>query len=744
MADNWSITETAFDPAAARAWEGLFTLGSGYLHVRGSLEEHLAGAPQNVDYVRRPGNTTAERFPEFKQRWGTFVPGIFGTHPFLGPQMVNLPWFLALTPVLAGERLDVEKGRVSGYRRTLDLRRALLGRRLTWHTAAGPRVEVEFERFVSAARPRLSVQRMTLRADQTTAVRVASRIEADVRTNGHDHFADAALEPAHADGTLCRVRTDAGDEVTTLSRLVRPEAAWKYEPSHRAAARTGDLIVPGGGTLVVEKRSAVSTSRDLAPADPEAVLCDAAALSYEQLLDEHAAVWQARWDAADVVVEGDEQSQRALRVSVYHLLRALARGNPQVAIEAKGFAGEAYRGHFFWDTEMYLLPFYLYTDPAAARSLVDFRVRTLPGARRLAARYGYPGARYPWESDSEGQECCQQWQYAAHEVHVTADAVYGMAHYARAAGDAAYLRGPAAEAIVETARYWMARMDRRPGDRHPSLLGVMGPDEYRPMSTNNAYTNRLAAFALHLAAEVGPLGGASPDECRGFAEAAAGLPILRNAEGVVLQCEEFERLAEPRFDEFWADRAQPFARFVSQERLYRTRCLKQADVLLLMMLFPDEFSDEDARRAWDYYLPLTTHDSSLSASVHAIVAARLGLDEAAWAFWKSSAGRDLDTAHGGAAEGIHIAGCGGNWMVAVLGFAGMRTALQADALTLRPRLPKAWRRLAFPLVWKGCPAYVDVTRAGTTIANRGAAPLEVCVGPERRTVASGASETFRP
>jgi kojibiose phosphorylase len=325
---------------------------------------------------------------------------------------------------------------------------------------------------------------------------------------------------------------------------------------------------------------------------------------------------------------------------------------------------------------------------------------------------------------------------------VTADVVYGFAHYSRATGGEASLREGAAEAVVETARYWLARLDRRPGDAHPSLLGVMGPDEYKPIVSNNAYTNRLVSFALEVAARVGAAGGASDAECRAFADAAAALPLLRRADGLVLQCEEFERLARPPFDEFWTDRAQPFARFVSPERLYRTRCLKQADVLMLMMLFPEEFTDQEVRQAWDYYLPLTTHDSSLSASVHAIVASRLGLEEAAWTFWKSSAGLDLRVEHGGAAEGVHIAAAGGNWMAAVLGFAGMRTALQADVLTLRPRLPKAWRRLDFPLVWKGVPVHVDITPGATTVTNRGTAPLEACVSGRTQTVAPGAAATF--
>jgi len=741
MAETWTLTETAFRASSARAYEGLFTLGSGYLHVRGSLEEHLEGAPQNASPLRTPDSVTAEKFVNLKAKWGTYVPGLFGRHPLLNREMINLPFFLDLAPYVGAERLDMERSTIEAYRRELDLRAATLRRSLRWRTRAGPVVEVALERFVSADRPALCVQRMILAADRPVEVLVRAGLDADVRTNGCDHFTDAAIEPAGACGIACRVKTDAGDTARMVTRLAADASDWTYDASPRRGAWTFRLRLPGGGRAAVEKRTVVATSRDPIACDPAAVLDELAATPYETLAARHEAVWAARWDSCDVVVEGDERSQRALRTSLYHLLRAHVPGDPRVAIDAKGYAGEGYYGRYFWDTEMYLVPFFLYTDTPRARTLVDFRVHCLPGAQANAAALGYPGARYAWESDGDGRESCALWPYRDHEVHVTADVVYAMAHYARAAAEPEYLRGPAAEVILETARFWMARIDRRPGDDYPSLLGVMGPDEYTPICHNNAFTNRLARFALALAAETP---GASPEEARAFAEAARALRIPRGADGVlVLQCEDFELLAEPQFERLWHDRRRPFSSQVPQERLYRTRCPKQADVLMLMHLVPHEFSDAEVRRAWDYYLPYTTHDSSLSAGVHAIIACRLGLDEAAWDFWRQSAEIDLDVEHGGAAEGIHIACAGANWQVAVLGFAGLATAMESDRLRLRPRLPRAWSRLAFPLVWKGCPVSIDIVPGATTVRNRGTAPLPVTVGAETREIPPGAAVRFR-
>lgn len=738
---DWSIVEEGFDPATAKAFEGLFTLGSGFLHARGSLEERLLDAPQDAVYDRSPANVTSEVFRERLSKWGTFVPAIYGPHPRLNNEIVNLPWFLWIEPHAAGEKLDMLHSRVESHRRELNLRTAVLSRELTWRTRAGPVLRLRFVRFISAACAQLCCQRVTIETDRPVDLVVRAGIDAAVRTNGYDHFRELGLS-AHAPAAVaCRVTTDGGDEVSIVSvvqgdsetprTIVNGQRAWVERP----------LSLAPGRPATFEKRTAVSTSRHPSLSPAAACLDGAANRSWDDLLAEHAALWDERWTSCDVQIDGDADSQRALRAALFHLLRAHPNDD-RVAIDAKGYAGEAYWGRFFWDTEIYLLPFFLYTDPPRARSLVDFRLHSLPGAMANAARYGYRGAKYAWESDMHGAECCPNFQYADHEIHVTADVAYAMAHYA-AAADESYLRGPAARVLVETARYWLDRVDQRPGDAHLSLLGVMGPDEYTPISSNNAYTNRMAAFALDCAARHGEYGGAGADECRAFAAAAARLPVPRGSDGLlVLQCEEFPRLAEPRFDELWRDRTRSFAAQVSQERLYRSKCLKQADVLMLPLLFPCEWTPEMLRRAWDCYLPCTTHDSSLSPGVHAILALELGKADEAWSFWKKASGLDLDVAHGGAAEGIHIACAAATWMAAVFGFAGLRTALAAGELTLRPRLPAAWKRMSFPIVWKGCRAMVTLTHRDAVVENRGAAPLPVRVGQQREVVPAGGRRTW--
>ncbi len=733
MSDGWKIREASYSAETAKAYEGLFTQGSGYLHVRGSIEEHFSDTPQNVTYTRMPANVTSEKFPETKAKWGTYVPGVYGKHPLLNWELINLPWFLEIGPTVAGERLDMEKSRIEGYTRELDLASGTLRRSLVWQTESGE-IEVTFERFASAERKHVFVQRVTLSSKSAIEVVISGGIDSDVRTNGYDHFTAVELREFEGSGVECSVTTDGGDTVRTVSRFTAPDADWKATIEPRRATLSSCLLIPAGGTLTVEKRTAVTTSRDIDLVDAGDVLREVAGMSFEQLADENQLVWDERWRNSDVRIDGDPEGQLAMRTSLFHLHRCHVPDDDRVAIDAKGYAGDAYFGRFFWDTEIYLLPFFLYTDPDRARTLVDFRVRTLPGARDNAADYGYPGARFPWESDSFGRESCSLWQYRDHEIHVTADVVYGMVHYAVATQTPGFLVGDAADVITDTARYWIARMDRRPDEEHPSILGVMGPDEYSPITSNNSYTNRIVSLNLAIAAQVGQATGVAEEECAAWAEAARALPVLQDENGLTMQCEEWEHFAEPDFERFWLDRSKTFAAQVSQERLYRTKCLKQGDVTMMMVLFPRDFTDEEAKIAWDYYLPYTTHDSSLSAGTHAILACRLGLSEEAWKFWRMSSGIDLDIKHGAVAEGIHIASSGANWQIAVNGFAGMASAMETTTLTFNPKLPAAWTRLAFPVVWNGCRVQVDLNHTELTLTNYGECELPVVVAGREATL----------
>lgn len=731
-----------FDRATAKAYEGLFTQGWSWVHVRGSYEQAVPGEVQDAAYERRAANVTSEKFRERVSKWGCYVPGVFGPHPTLNSEMVNLPWPLELRVVVDGVELapgcgmetgpagmETNEGRgacaprgvVESDQRRLHLGIGLLARDVTWRVGE-KLIHLTFARSVSIVHEGMIHQSISIRADQPCEAEVIAGLDARVRTNGHDHFESVSFY--EYDGWIvCDVCTDGGDLVREACCV---DAGALAKTSHVEERRGGwhVRLQVGAELQTIEKLTLVRRGKAKLPNFREPI---------HNLRAESYCALEGEWKYCDVEIEGDDDSQLAMRAALYHLIRAHPRTSA-VAIDAKGYAGEAYWGRFFWDTEAYLLPFYAHTHPDLARRLCAFRVHTLDGARANAQRYGYAGARYAWESDHRGIECCPNWQYADHEVHVTADVVYGFEHYARATGDEAFVSEAARETVVETARYWLGRVSKRVGDERVHLLGVMGPDEYTPISSNNAYTNRMVQRALELASRLAE----DRAERAAFASAARGLWLPRDGE-LVLQCEEWALFGEPEFDRTWADRARTYAAQVSQERLYRSKCLKQADVLMLMALLPHEFSNAEVAAAWRAYVPYTTHDSSLSPGAHALVALRLGLHEEAWAFWQRGKGLDLDVWHGGAAEGIHIAACGAMWQMAVYGFAGVKSAMETDVLTIGPRLPAQWAALRFPLYWRGSRVRVEIDRGRVRVSHLGGSGLDVEVCGQRRHVDEEAS-----
>ena len=727
----WCVRQASFEVGNNRSYESLFATGNGCFSVRGCPEEGFEDDAQNVSFRRQVANISLEAVRPGKSKWGTYIPSFMARHPELGEEMVNLPYFAGLVLHADGERLDVERCEIAGHERWLDLRTGTLRRRLTWRTRSGATLRIEMERYAHMARKALLVQAVRVGAVSGEAqLAVESFIDADVRTNGHDHFA-SRQGGAREGGAWVRVETAGGGTVAggtaaVCSRLVPGDPAWAARFEGKRATLSKQFDVSAGKPLRLFKTSALCTSGDMEGGDPLKRAAEAVAAAVRErdaLRAEHEAAWRERWEAADVVIEGDARSQLAVRFAAYHLMRGIAEGDRRIGASSRLATGDLYSGHVFWDNETFLLPFYLYTRPEAARALAAYRRTTLDGARRKARRYGYGGAMYAWQSALDGEENCVGWQYADHQVHVSADVVLGMWHTYAATGDEAFLREEAAEVLWEVARFWTARADGRPGGGY-DILGVMGPDEYCPFAHNNAYTNFLARFALERAAwlyehlgETAPEAraaiagriGLAPDEVEGFRNVAAGIEVpMDAARDLVLQSEDFERLAPIDLDAVWTDRTKPFGAHLSQEHVYRVRCLKQADVLMLMFLFPTAFSREQMRVAFETYEPITCHDSSLSAPVHAAVAAWLSLGEKAWDYWQRAAFLDLDLKSHSTPEGLHESALGGTWQAAVFGFAGLRPAYLVEAPACTPNLPETWEAMRFTIAWKGARYAVEI------------------------------------
>ena len=741
------ITEEGFNPERLRHYEGLFALGSGLIHLRGSLSEPLASAPQDIEYLRLPTNVTAEKHRKFVSRLGTYLPTVVGHHPLLNTVIVNLPsplpvLFRVRTDVAPPQRraaagaLTVESPLLVAHTRRLYPDQAVLERVSRWHFPTGDRplvVTLAEHRFVSRARPNIIVQRFSLLADQDATLDLGTCVDGNVRTNGFEHL--TRKEPLRSNGLFgLAVESDLGCRAVVA--CVHDGVVVGVDEEAETMRGVGTIEATGGVELVIDKYSfvgelpaqqngepaphqsgeaqGVATADLLSAASAECTtaLEEARKAGYSALLQEHRKAWRPLWaDARAVVVEAPGESgshlRRALDFSTYHLLRAHRRGESRFTICPKGHAGEAYFGRYFWDTEIYLFPFFLYTDPDHARDLLRFRIGTLEGARENAAAYGNKGARFAWESSLSGTEQCPNWQYADHEIHVTADIVYAILHYVDATGDDRFLYEEAADLVLEAARFFVSRLDIA-ADGGAHLLGVMGPDEYSPFGNDNAFTNRLVQLTLRAGARVAEYTG-DRETAAEFTSFAESLPIPTDHQaGVILQSSDF--MEYPPLDFSSLDPDKSVAAQAPQELLYRRRALKQADVVALLALFPEEYDQKTVARCLDFYEPMTTHDSSLSPTTHALVAARLGRAEEAWRYLARSIDIDIDEERGDAAEGVHIANAGGNWLVAIFGFLGVLPANASATLTIRPCLPAAVASIATPFVWKGTRLRIAVDR----------------------------------
>ncbi len=514
-APEWLITESGFDPATANASETRFTVGNGYLGTRGTYEEGHRG-----------------------ELSGTYLAGVYDRHDAAVVDLVNAPDWLALEVVVGGVRLDLQHSTVLAHERVLDLRQGLLWRRTVVSDALGRRTRLESLRLASMADRHVCGLRIAVTTENHDATVL-------IRSGLDGHRRNLDRLPVYAQGTV--VEPEVRWEKWARSRHLRP-AGWSVDqdetialqvetidsgillayaaateadrPADRASTETGyervsqcrEYAMHAGETLVVDKVVTVFTSRDgAAPASlAEDALGTARTAGLAAVIEESRSAWAALWEDCDCRIDGDAAATAAVRFGLYHLLIAANPDDPTVNIGAKSLTGEGYRGHVFWDTEVLMLPFFIFTQPATALSLLRYRHHTLPGARALAAESGLRGARYPWESADTGGEECPVWTNDGQhrfwtrdeEIHVSADVAYGVLSYVTATGDQDFLLDHGAEILFETSRFWVDRSELDPATGSYTLRRVMGPDEFHSHVDDNAFTNRLARWNLMEAARV--------------------------------------------------------------------------------------------------------------------------------------------------------------------------------------------------------------------------------------------------
>ncbi|WEF32303.1 glycoside hydrolase family 65 protein [Pseudoduganella chitinolytica] len=733
--DPWRLRETAPDPAAHFLNETLFALGNGYIGVRGTGEEGYSG----------PAGTSMD---------GTYLNGFYESEPIHYPEtayalaktnqfMLNVPNAKGLRVYVGDERFDPLTGTVEDYERTLDLRTGMLERRLRWTSPGGRIIDYRSRRLVSFDNKHLlALQVQVTPVNFSGTVRIVASLDGAVKNleAGDDprvgsavsgpaltllaveqdaHYA-ALVQKTHNSGfhlvSATRTHVDTAASATFLQQGLRLEQAYTV-----AAVQ--------GQAIEATKYASYHSSRDYPEGElaerSRAVLAQAQADGFDALVARQAAYLADFWQQADVQIDGDDALQQGIRFNAYHLLQSVGRDG-KTNIAAKGVTGEGYEGHYFWDTEIYIFPYFLYNKPEIARKLLDYRWAGLDSARRRARQMSHEqGALYPWRTIA-GEECSAYFPAGTAQYHINADIAYSIKQYWDATGDIDWLRACGAEIVMETARIWtgIGSYDRK---GRFVINEVTGPDEYTALVNNNYYTNAMArqhlefaaAIAAKLAAEhpqdhariaaAMALGDDEPAEWR----RAAGAMYLPYDEELGIHEQDDSFLSKKRWD-FENTPADKYPLLLNYHPMviYRHQVCKQADVVLALLLLSDRFTLDDKRRDFDYYEAVTTHDSSLSSCIYSIVAAEVGYEDKAYDYFMETARMDLDDTHGNTRYGVHTAAMAGTWLGVAYGFGGMRVV--DGAVRFAPTLPRQWRRYQFHIHLHGCLLRVAVDADGTT------------------------------
>ena len=700
---GWIIDQSGYDPLRESSRESRFAISNGFLGVRGG----------------RAINRGA--------RWlvppRTYVAGLFdapGNEQPL-PGLVTAPDWLEVRILLSGTLLVHRPGDGSSHRRTLDMRRGTLLTEYRLTNSSPPSVRLGSLQLVSLHERALGLQLIHLEIND----------DEDTEVTFEASFAgmDQGLVPERREQDLAVWRTvssgkrlamaaavslqiDGHDLPATLQAPFRWSWTWKSRP----------------GQVVCFERLVAVTRSDVAGIDPGASAREKLGLArrrgWRGVVAEHEAAWASRWQLSDIEVSGDAAAQQALRYAIYHLNSAANPADEQVSIAARALTGDDYRGHVFWDTEIYLLPFYILTWPEAARTLLMYRFHTLGAARAKAAEMGWRGALYAWESADTGADVTPPQAIAPdrqvidvhcgdHELHISADVAYAVWQYCKATGDENFLLDAGAEILLETGRFWSSRAQLE-ADGRCHIRDVIGPDEYHEHIDDNAFTNVMARWNIRCALGVAALLrdcwperwahlssrlGLNDLELQQWHEVAETMATgLDSTTGIFEQFAGFFALEEVDLASY-AGRSVPMDVVLGRERTQRSQVIKQADVIALLALLPEEFPDDMAAENFAYYDPRCGHGSTLSRVMHGLAAARLGLSDVALNYFRRTAAIDLADSHVAIDGGVHIGALGGVWLTAVFGFAGL--SVRDDGIAVAPQLPKSWDSLSFGIQWRG-------------------------------------------
>ena len=732
MRDLWTVSSGTFanDEESIMRNGNIYQIANGYMGYRGTLDEF---GPDELVAV-----TLAGIFDRVGDAWR---------------EPVNAPNGGFTQIALDGEAVSARATTIRNHKQVLHLQNAAFERE-TEYEAQNKILRISSTRFLSADKPNLGVIKYSIRCDKAAEVRIDTGIDYNIWDLNGPHLLHLRAEKRD-DVLLVSGETNEASKTVAIAEIVDIDfGRERHKTDAKKNLRVIELSADAHRTYTFYKYFAVHTDNDGMNAPPQdaaiSSVKEAKALGYEACLKAHNARWAEKWAFCDVIIDGDEVSQQALRYSIFQLLIAAPIFGSQNSIPARALSGQVYKGAVFWDTEMFMFPFFLHTYPEKAVELLRYRIRTLDGARRKARTEGtgFRGAFYAWESQETGDDACTYFNigdpltkrdlrthFRDKQVHISGDVAIAMWEYFKLTGDDSVLLEGGAEVILECARFYYSYAYFKKDKNRYEILDVIGPDEYHERVNNNAFTNMVAKATFEIAnATISYLRHAHPDafnvlvnkikiadELPLFADAAKLLyvPEPDRRSGLIEQFDGYFDLKDTTVEELKAKRIHPDEYLgASQGLAVPTKVIKQADVVMMLSLFKDRYSNEVKKANWEYYEPRTEHGSSLSSCAYAMVAAEAGNQDLAYKYFLKTAKIDLEAKYRVYVGtifmgGSHPAANGGAWMTAVFGFAGLSAG--EKHVTINPRLYKAWNSLQFNMAYKGDRFGIRISRASVEV-----------------------------
>jgi maltose phosphorylase len=744
----WQIIEEGFDPHYNKISESVFSIGNGRMGQRANFEEEYSGETLKGSYV------AGVYYPD-KTRVGWWKNG----YPEYFAKVLNAPNWIGLRISIENQKLDLAKCKVEDFRRELDMKTGLLSRSFACTFPDDKKVRIESKRFCSMANGEVGAIRYAITPlNFSSKATVSIYVDADVvnkDSNYDEKFWDEiykeategkAIVTAQTKKTFFHVTTGMRYAIETDGKKAQFDRI-NIEQREKYAGNVFQLDLEEGKQTVIYKYGAVLSSENHAKADLvkacNKVLDGAFEKGFDKLFDEHAKVWEHKWEECDITIDGDVAAQQGIRFNIFQLMQTYTGEDERLNIGPKGFTGEKYGGSTYWDTEAYCLPFYLGTaEQKVARNLLIYRYKHLPKAIENAQKLGFTdgAAFYPFVT-MNGEECHNEWEITFEEIHRTSAMAYAMRDYIEYTGDKDYLIEYGLEVLIGISRFWAQRVNWSNEKNKYVILGVTGPNEYENNVNNNWYTNYLGSWTLRFTMDAidhvkgknqkrygeitSKIAFKESEEIAKWKEIVEKMYYPEDAKrGIILQQDGFlDKEIHTVSDLRKEDR--PINQKWSWDRILRSCFIKQADVLQGIYLFEDDFSIETMRKNFDFYEPMTVHESSLSPCVHAILASKLGYEKKAYDFYLRTARLDLDDYNNDTEDGCHITSMAGTWMSVVKGFGGMR--VKDGKLHFSPFIPEQWTSYSFRLEFRGRVIKVKVSKEGVETTLVSGEPMEIMV-----------------